>query len=155
MNNLFQALPAILRQSGADEQVREQMVFAVWRKVAGEAVAQASAPVRLNHQTLRIAVLDQSWKTQLEKIGPEYLARINRLLGGQVVTFIEFQVDRAAVRQAHPDEPPAFAFQHTDEIMNELQAAAEKIKDEDLREAFLHAAARSLERKEEKDSHSR
>ena len=155
MNNLFQALPVILRQSGADEQVREQLAFAVWRKVAGEAVAQVSAPVHLDRHTLRVAVLDQTWKTQLEKIAREYLARMNRITGEKIVKAIEFQVDREAVGQAHPAEPPSFAFHHTDEIMDQLHAAAEKIKDEQLREAFLHAAARSLERKEEKDSHSR
>ncbi|MFZ4792648.1 MAG: DciA family protein [Blastocatellia bacterium] len=147
MQTLFQAIPVILQKAGDDPQVREQLAIAVWRKVAGDGVVRLSTPLDLQGQTLRIAVSDPTWKVQLEKIAPEYVGRMARLIGSPIVTRIEFVVDQSAVRDARPAEETPFDFQHTPEIVEELRAAAGSIRDERLREIFLQAAARSIERK--------
>ncbi len=154
MQNLFQALPVILRKAGADPEMREGLAFAVWRKVAGDGLTAVSAPLHLVDRTLTIAVEDQTWKRQLEKLAPEYLGRMGRLLGELDVERLVFVIDADAIRRLQPVERPAHTFAHTDEIMRELQPVADRIADERLREIFLHAAARSIERKDEREAES-
>ena len=150
MQSLLQAIPGLLRLSGDDAVVREQLVFAVWRKVAGAGVAPATAPLALDGQHLRIAVLDRTWKTQLEQIAPEYLARIGRLLAAPLVTRLLFEIDPSRIQATHSVVAPApFPFHRTAALMESLEEDAATIRDPDLRAIFLHAAARSIERVEE------
>ncbi|HMV48750.1 MAG TPA: DciA family protein [Blastocatellia bacterium] len=148
MESLLKLLPMMIRLSGDNEEVREQAVFAAWRVAAGKGIISGCEPFRLYRKQLVIAVLDQTWKKQLEKLAGEYLFRINSLLGAPLVTFIEFREDRRHVLQAHGHAAKPFEFNHTEELTEELRASAEQIKDPELRAQFLRTAAKSLERKE-------
>jgi hypothetical protein len=147
MNSLLKMLPMIVRLLGDNEEAREQAVFASWRAASGEGVANVCAPFRLYRKQLIIAVLDQTWKKQMEKIGGEYLFKLNSTLGAPLVTFIEFRVDRNHVMQSRKPEEKTFEFHHTNELEEELRASAACIRDEALRAKFLRAAAKCLERK--------
>lgn len=149
MESLLKMLPTMIRLSGDNAEVREQAVFAAWRAAAGKGVVGGCAPFRLYEKQLVIAVLDQFWKKQLESLSAQYLFRINSLLGAQMVTFIEFRLDRDFVLNAQGHQARAYEFQHTEELAAELKESAEEIKDAKLREQFLRAAAKSLERKSE------
>lgn len=146
MQTLFQALPVILEKAGADDQVREQVAFAVWRRVAGESIVRLTAPERLAGDILWVAVDDRTWKSQLEKLAPEYIARMARLIGSPLIRRLEFRVDPAAVRSAHPPTMEQVVFHRTAEIANDLRPSAEAIQDSELRRIFLQAAAHSIER---------
>lgn len=146
MDSLLKLTPMMLRLSGDNEEVREQAVFAAWRIVAGEGVAGGCTPFRLYNRHLVVAVLDQTWKKQLERISGEYLFGINSKLGGAFVTFIEFRIDRRFVKKHVPPDVEEFNFQETAKYTEELKPAAENIKNEDLRDKFLRAAAKYLER---------
>lgn len=148
MNSLLKMLPAMIRLSGDNEEVREQAVFAAWKAVTNYRLAQACAPFRLYRKTLVVATKDLTWKTQMERESPGWLFKLNSLLGAPFVTFIEFRVDPVHVEQARPAAEREFEFQHTEELMNELALAAAKIQDDSLRETFLRAAAKCLERQE-------
>jgi hypothetical protein len=148
MNSLLKMLPTMIRLSGDHEEVREQAALAAWRAAAGEGVANVCEPFRLYHKQLVVAVIDQTWKKQMERISGEYLFRINSILGAPIVTFIEFRVDRKFVLNARRPEEKIFEFHHTQEIEEELKSTAACIKDEALRGKFLRAAAKCLERKE-------
>ncbi|MCG3163315.1 MAG: hypothetical protein JMDDDDMK_04709 [Acidobacteria bacterium] len=148
MYSLLKMLPMMIRLSGDNEEVREQASFVAWRAVAGAQVAYNCIPFRLYQKHLVIAVLDNAWKKQMERLSGQYLFRINSLLGGAYVTFIEFRIDRKTVLESRPPEEKEFEFHHTEEIEAELQSAADQIKDESLREQFLRAAAKCLERNE-------
>ncbi len=147
MESLLKMLPTMIRLSGDNEDVREQAVFAAWRAAAGKGVAGGCAPFRLYEKQLVVAALDQFWKKQLESLASHYLFRINSLLGAQMVTFIEFRLDRDFVLKSQGHQARAYEFHHTEELAAELKESAEEIKDAELRERFLRAAARSLERK--------
>ena len=147
MNSLLKMLPMMIRLSGDNEDVREQAAFVAWRAVAGQQVAYNCIPFRLYKKHLIIAVLDMAWKKQMERLSGQYLFRINSLLGGAFVTFIEFRIDRKTVLGSHPPDEKRFEFHHTEEIEAELRSAADHIKDESLREQFLRAAAKCLERR--------
>ena len=146
MQTLFQALPVILEKAGGDDLVSEQVAFALWRKVAGESTVRQAKPERLSAGVLLIAVADRAWKTQLEKLAPEYIARMARLIGSPLVKRLEFEVDPAAVISALPPAAEPIVFHQTAEITRDLSSSASTIRDEDLRRTFLHAAARSVER---------
>lgn len=136
----------MIRLSGDNEDVREQAALVAWRAIAGPQVAYNCIPFRLYQKHLVIAVLDLAWKKQMERLSGQYLFRINSLLGGPYVTFIEFRIDRKTVLGSRAPEAKKIRFQHTKEIEAELKSAADNIKDESLRELFLRAAAKCLER---------
>ncbi len=148
MNSLLKMLPMMIRLSGDNEDVREQAAFVVWRAVAGPQVAYNCIPFRLYQKHLVIAVLDMAWKKQMERLSGQYLFRLNSLLGGAYITFIEFRVDRKTVLESRPPDEKSFEWRHTEELEAELQSAADRIKDESLREQFLRVAAKCLERRE-------
>ena len=146
MHSLLKMLPAMIRLAGDNEEVREQAVFAAWRAATGGSLENNCAPLRLYQRMLIVAVRDQTWKRQMEHESKVFIFKLNSLLGAPLVTYIEFRVYAAHVEkmQQQPDE--AFEFHQTRELTAELQPAADRIKDEALREAFLRAAARCLER---------
>jgi hypothetical protein len=147
MNSLIKMLPTIVRLLGDNEEAREQVVFASWRTAAGEGVANVSAPFRLYRKQLIVAVLDKTWKKQMEKISGEYLFKLNSNLGTPLVTFIEFRIDRNHVMQSRKRAEKTYEFHQTNELEDELRPSAACIRDEALREKFLRAAAKCLERK--------
>src|SRR5215813_6892773 len=142
MNSLLKMLPMMIRLSGDNEEVREQAAFVAWRSVAGPQVAYNCVPFRLYQKHLIVAVLDLAWKKQMERLSGQYLFRVNSLLGGPYVTFIEFRIDRKTVLGSRTPDAKKIRFQHTKEIEAELKSAADNIKDESLREQFLRAAAK-------------
>lgn len=138
----------MIRMSGDNEEVREQAVFAAWKATTNYQLSQACAPFRLYRKTLVIATKDHTWKTQMERESAGLIFKLNSLLRAPLVTFIEFRVDPHHVEQSRPKNSREFDFHHTEELENELKPDADQIKDETLRETFLRAAARCLERKE-------
>lgn len=147
MDSLLKMLPMMMRISGDHEEVREQAVFAAWRAATGEQIAHACEPFRLYRKNLIIAVASETWKLEMERMSGRIIFKLNSLLGSPLVTFIEFRVDPVTVARARHSEPQPFRFRHTREYKEELRPAAEQIKDESLRDAFLRAAAKCLERK--------
>ncbi|HKX26758.1 MAG TPA: DciA family protein [Blastocatellia bacterium] len=148
MNSLLKMLPMIMRLAGDNEEVREQAVFVAWRAGAGAGVANVCEPFRLYRKQLIVAVLDSAWKKHMENISGEYLFKINSMLNAPLVTFIEFRVDREYVLQSRKGEERTFEFHRTQELEEELRSSAACIRDEALRDRFLRAAAKCLERRE-------
>ena len=68
MDELFKALPQLLRAAGESAEVSEAAAFAAWRRVAGEAMRGSAVPFRLYNKTLVIAVPDATWRKQLEQV---------------------------------------------------------------------------------------
>ncbi|HWQ33042.1 MAG TPA: DciA family protein [Blastocatellia bacterium] len=148
MHSLLKMLPMMIRLSGDNEEVREQAVFAAWRAATGGKLDISCAPFRLYQRTLIVAIRDQMWKRQMEHESRGFIFKLNSLLGSPLVTYIEFRVDPHFVEQAQQRDAESFSFHHTSELEAELKPAAEQIRNDALRETFLRAAARCLERKE-------
>ena len=147
MNSMLKLMPTMIRLSGDSEEVREQAAFAAWRAVTGPQISYSCIPLRLEQKHLIVAVPDESWKKQMEKVSGDYLFRLNSVVGSPIVTFIEFRLDYLFVRKTQDAAPQPVAFEHTQELTEELSNDAEQIKDEALRAQFLRAAAKYLERK--------
>jgi hypothetical protein len=151
MDDLFQALPKLLRAAGESEEVLEAVAFAAWRRVAGEGVRGSAVPFRLYHKTLVVAVPDASWRKQLEALSPQFIFRLNSLFGQALVTYIEFRVDPKTVNEARAGQRQSQYERPLEEDSalrraGELDEAASAIHDEDLRRRFLLAAGSCMNR---------
>ena len=152
MDDLFRALPGVLRAAGDAPEVAEAAALAAWRRVAGEALRGLAVPFRLYRKTLIVAVPDTAWQKQLEAVRGQLLFRINSLLGQAVVTYIEFRVDAQTVRaeraRLFPQETRVIAERRALQCAAGLSEAAEAIPDEALRRRFLLAAGTCIDRAE-------
>jgi len=154
MQDLFRSLPKLLKEFENAEEVREAVVFAAWRKIAGESLSEHTVPFRLFNKHLIIAVADKMWKRHLESLSGQMIFKLNSFLGQAIVTFIEFRVDeetleaeRAKYRknQMTDEEQREIALE---EVTPQLRRSADAIKDDNLRYQFLLAAGSCLARKE-------
>jgi hypothetical protein len=151
MDDLFKALPKILRAAGDAEEVSEAAAFAAWRRAAGDGLRGCAVPFRLYRKTLVVSVADETWRRQLEKMSPQLIFRLNSLVGQPLVTYIEFRVDpktvsaeRERVKQSEYER--LVGEENALKRAHELDDAAEAIHDEDLRRRFLLAAGSCMNR---------
>ena len=142
MEQLIKTLPAILRASGASEEVRQAACIAAWKQAVGEGLSIHAIPIQLLEKRLVVVVADNLWLRQLEQMRGQLLYRLNAVLGQSLVTSIELRVDPKAVAGARGDQ--AKVNQRPDvnyQVPSELLSAAAGIEDAALRRAFLGAAA--------------
>jgi hypothetical protein len=157
MDDLFRSLPKIIRAAGNAPEVVEAAAMAAWKRVAGEGLRWNAVPFRLYLKTLIIAVPDAGWQKQLESMSGQLLFRLNSVLGQAVVTYIEFRIDPKTVETERKAlgrkkiERAAREKRALKAVSGGVQAAANEIRDEALRERFLIAAGSCLSRVEEKD----
>jgi hypothetical protein len=153
MEAIFRTLPALLRELDDNEAVREAVVFAAWRKIAGDGLRAKTAPFRLFQKHLIIAVGSDTWKRHLEHLAGQMIFKINSAVGQAAVTFIEFRVDEETVAASLADsrkdtlsksEMEQLALE---EVTPQMRRAADAIKDDNLRYQFLLAAGSCLARK--------
>jgi predicted nucleic acid-binding Zn ribbon protein len=147
MEEILDLLPAILRQTGYHHAVCEKAVCAAWNRIVGEAVSTHAVPFRLYEKRLIVLTSDATWKKQLELMSPEILFKLNRLLGSDVVLFIEYRTDPLAVAAERPQAEDV-RFSRLDEIIRDLEPLVRDIADSELRAAFLRAASKCIERTE-------
>jgi Dna[CI] antecedent, DciA len=157
MEQLINALPALLRAAGNAEEVTETAALAVWNHVAGSGLRQQTIAVSLQKRTLTVAVADSVWQQQLESLSGQLLFRLNALLGQGTIRFIEFRVDAHALQTRRQQESTSQSRlddkrMEPKPIPVELVSAAASIDDPNLRRAFLGAANNCLKRRETNQS---
>jgi hypothetical protein len=147
MESLLKTLPAILTAAGSSGEVAEAACLAAWKHAVGDALSVHAVPVKLENQTLIVAVADNIWQKQLEQIRPQLLFGLNAVLGHSLVKLIELRVDPNALPKTR--KPESAPHKHSDDaIPFELLAAASEIQDAELRRAFLGAATSCVKRLE-------
>lgn len=152
MEQLYGAIPTVLRGLGTNDAVGEVVVFSAWKRCAGELLRQRTVPVDFFENRLIVAVADETWARHLEDLSPHMLVRLNAALGQGTVKFIEFRINGAAVYAAREVKvSSAIAENASIEFSPSLAAAAEAIADENLREQFLSAANSYLAKQNEPD----
>ena len=153
MEDLFRALPKLLKEMSDSDEVREAVVFAAWRRVAGESLLSHAVAFRLFNKHLIVAVANPTWKKHLEHLSGQMIFKINSILGQAVVTFIEFRIDEDTVVQERAKNQTSTLSDEElkeialDEVTPKLRGAADAIKDDNLRYQFLLAAGSALARK--------
>ena len=148
MQDIFSTLPVLLDQHGDNEDVRRSVIFAIWKRIAGDSLLEHAVPVSFENTTLTIAVADRNWQRNLMELSSEMLFRMNFIFGSSQVKFIEFVIDKSALgdpRDRSVDRAEAEA-DALDEISEPLRKAADVIENDDLRRKFLLAAGSCLAR---------
>ncbi len=154
MDDLFRTLPKLLKEFDDNEELRESVTLAAWRKIAGQSLLKHAVPFRLFNKHLIVAVRDNMWKRHLELLSGQMIFKINSVLGQAIVTFIEFRIDEETVVRENDDKRNSkFTNEQLAEIALEkvtpkLRHSADAIKDDNLRYQFLLAAGSCLARKE-------
>ena len=149
MDDIFSALPVLLDWHNENEDVRRAVIFAVWRRIAGESLAGRAVPVDLNENRLTVAVADRNWQRNLEQLAKEMIFKMNYVFGKPEVKFIEFAIDADALRPASlRTDRTEFEAAALDQITDPLRKAADGIEDDELRRRFLLAAGSCLARQE-------
>lgn len=154
MNEFFRLLPNLLKEFEDNPKVREAVVFAGWRNIAGESLSEHAVPVRLDQKRLTIAVATERWEKYLRDLSGQMIFKLNSALGQAAVTFIDFEVNEEFVvaerekrrgKSYNEDELREIAL---NQVTPKLRSQADSIKDDDLRYQFLLAAGSCLARKE-------
>ena len=145
LTDLLMLVPQMLRHAGDSDEAREQAVFAAWLVAVGRPIRKVTAPVRLERKTLIVAVPDATWRTQLMRMRGQALFKLNSLLGAPLVTAIEYVVNPDVI--VHETEVPhEVKFTAPEEQALPLREQADRISDPEIRETFLRAAGKCLER---------
>jgi hypothetical protein len=149
MDRLIKTLPAILKASGASAEVVEAACAAAWKHVVGEGLSGHAIPLRLQDQTLVVAVADAIWKKQLEAMRGQLLFKLNSALGQSLVKSIELRIDPRTIELERAKQQSANIQRDSNyRVPAELLNAAAGIADVDLRRAFLGAATSCVKRLE-------
>lgn len=144
MKAFISTLPGVFDAIEASDEVRDAFIFAAWRNVAGEQVYSRTKPILVGEKRLVIAVSDKTWKRNLETLASQLLFRLNAAVGKSLIDFIEFrilpsdivpQIERT-LNVAEASSPPM-----------EISVSARAIRNEELRETVLKAAANCLSRR--------
>ena len=143
MEQLFGAIPSVLSGLSANDKTDEAVVFAAWKRCAGDLLRTRTAPVEFFENRLVVAVADETWRRHLEDLSPQMLYKLNSILGNGTAKFIEFCINEKAVNAVREIIEPV-ADSKPVEIGPSLAVAAEAIEDEGLREQFLSAAGNYL-----------
>lgn len=148
MDQLINALPALVRAAGGAEEIIEAATLAAWNYVAGEGLRRQTVATSLNKQRLTVAVSDAVWQRQLESMSSQFLFRLNSLLGQNTVKFIEFRVAPQTITSRSKSKTVASSRNELHPISTELMSAAAAIRDPALRRSFLGAAGSCVRRRE-------
>ena len=73
---LSESLGAVAHRLGVGDAPVVGRVFARWAELVGEGVAAHVRPLRVDGDTLVVAVDHPAWAAQLRHIGPDILARV-------------------------------------------------------------------------------
>jgi len=150
MIDLNRLLPKLVNRNGANPELTEIAAKIAWTRAAGAGLRPNAVPFRLYQKTLIVSVGDAIWQKQMQAMSAELLSRINRLLGRDVVDFIEFRIDPATIDSARAVNSRAkdSSRAETRPIPAELVSAASTIADNELRERFMRAAENCIARRE-------
>lgn len=143
MELLFKAILGGIGDADETAAARGALIFAAWKKAAGEDLAGKTQPKDLLEGKLFIGVPDRTWMRILSDLAPQLLFKLNRILGEAAsVNYLEFYVD-ASVQAA---EVPASTSRENAKVDRTVRTSAKRIKDEALRKAFIGAAGNCLRR---------
>lgn len=149
LTDLLMLVPQMLRNAADSDDGREQAVFAAWLVAVGGPIRKVTTPVRLERKTLIVAVPDSTWRTQLTSMRGQALFKLNSLLGAPLVTSIEYIVNPDLISY-DPEGPQEITFSALEQQTHSLREQADKIGDSTIRETFLRAAGKCLERRKTK-----
>lgn len=111
----------------------EEMARAAWLATVGKRIAAKASPKALVRGSLIVEVEDAVWQKQLFHLRYDILAKLTSVIGGGIVTGLEFRI-------ATPRRPPQSAQSHSDTAVFD---DADSIEDPVLRIIYKQARKRA------------
>jgi len=154
---ILSGLPQDLSQA-----LRPHMAKAIWSRVVGPQVAAVTQPVAIRGgDVLVVRVKNGVWANELTLLKDDILTRLNRALGGKVLSDIYFGASGLRVEEAKPEEPAIPTPTHEDlEAMPiepvrvlEIEGKVKNIRDAQLRSRMRDNLMRMAQAAEWKRRH--
>jgi Dna[CI] antecedent, DciA len=111
----------------------EELARAAWAATVGKRIAAKATPKALVRGSLIVEVEDAVWQKQLFHLRHDILAKLTSVIGGTVVTGLEFRI-------ATPRRPPQTAQSHSETTSPD---EADRIEDPVLRIIYRQARQRA------------
>ena len=70
-------IEALFGRLGIAEKVERAKVIAEWEELVGSRIAEVASPVRIQGETLFVAVESASWRMELSMMRPQLLRKLN------------------------------------------------------------------------------
>jgi predicted nucleic acid-binding Zn ribbon protein len=116
----------------------DQLAFAAWPAAVGKRIAAHACPKALVRGSLVIEAEDAIWQKQLFHLRFDILAKLTEVLGGEIITDLEFRIAGAA-----PRRPPQSAKSHSETVSTD---DADSIEDPVMRILYKQARTRAIKR---------
>jgi len=114
----------------------DHLAFAAWPAAVGKRIAVHACPKALVRGSLVVETDDAIWQKQLFHLRFDILAKLTEVLGGGIVTDLEFRIAKAV-----PRRPPQVARSHGETIAPD---DADSIEDPVMRILYKKARSRAL-----------
>src|ERR1700678_2134217 len=116
----------------------DQLAFAAWPAAVGKRIAVHACPKALVRGSLVVETDDAIWQKQLFHLRFDILAKLTEVLGGEIITDLEFRIAGAA-----PRRPPQSAKSHSETVSTD---DADSIEDPVMRILYKQARTRAIKR---------
>ena len=140
-------LQSLARRFGLETKFLEFTLQRDWRTIAGDQIGAHTLPDQVRFKKLFLIVENSVWAQHLAFLKPILLERINAYIGVPTITDIVFRVGEVELTLPHPDPTPSaipFQPQPSPELLQEVSAHAQDIKDPDLRDHLSKVMAQAL-----------
>jgi predicted nucleic acid-binding Zn ribbon protein len=114
----------------------DQLAFAAWPAAVGKRIAVHACPKALVRGSLVVEADDAIWQKQLFHLRFDILAKLTEVLGGGIVTDLEFRIAGAI-----PRRPPQSAQSHSESASPD---EADGIEDPVMRILYKQARTKAL-----------
>src|ERR1700682_1596311 len=132
------AAKALAKLKLSDAISPDQLAFAAWPAAVGKRIAVHARPKALVRGSLVIEAEDAIWQKQLFHLRFNILAKLTDVLGGGIVTDLEFRIAGAL-----PRRPPQSAQSHSETVSSD---EADRIEDPVLRIVYKQARLRAAKK---------
>lgn len=91
MQTLGEALGALIRSLGIEQQVEQYKIFDLWNEAVGQQVAKVAQPERLHNGVLIVSVNNAPWRSELTFRKREILEKIHEITRSNSIVDIKFR----------------------------------------------------------------
>lgn len=148
MERLDGSVRRALQGVGVPDAGQMAELTAAWPSLVGDAISRAAWPQRLTRDgKLVVAAASSTWAFELDRMGPEILAKLHRDMPSLAPTGLKFVTGLVPEPPAASGGAPrAFPLAVAPAHIRRAESIAAPIDDEELRASVVRAAAASLAR---------
>ena len=82
----------LLDSLGLNDAKKCAMIISAWDNIAGEKLTNLVRPESFRYGTLHLSVSNHSWAQELQLLKPQFMKKVNGVLGKDAVKDIRFRV---------------------------------------------------------------